>query len=94
MLTVVDSSFTPSQVGDDSLQVVRLAKNLAWELRPDMSLFENDTLDSYWRSLSRDMKLRYVAAVEMTVKGLIMEIDREKALANVTRTWLQGVIEP
>lgn len=79
---------------EDHMPIIRLAKNLAWELKPETPMFEDYTVDSYWRAQPKESKLRYIAAVEQTIAGLITEIDREKALANVTRTWLQGVLEP
>lgn len=79
---------------EDHMPLIRLAKNLAWELKPETPMFEDYCLESYWRAQTQEAKLRYVAAVEQTIAGLLMEIDREKAFANVTRTWLQTLLEP
>lgn len=68
--------------------VVRYAKNLAWELRPDSPMFEDGTMDGYWRALPRGTKLRYIAAVEAIIMGQIADIDRAQACNNATKVWL------
>lgn len=73
-------------------RLIRAAKNLAWELKPETPLFDNQTMDMYWATLSRETKLRYVGAVEMLLKSLVNEIDGDKASLNTTRMWLESIM--
>jgi hypothetical protein len=72
--------------------LVTLAKNLAWELKPDTPLFEDYTMEKYWLSLPRETKMRYIGAIETTIQGLIQQIKRDQALSNSTLMFLQGYL--
>lgn len=78
---------------DSGNQLLRHAKNLAWELKNEAPLFENDTLDRYWDALPRGTKLRYIGAVEMLVCGMINDINRDQAFHNATKLWLHQLLE-
>lgn len=78
---------------DSGNQLLRHAKNLAWELKSDAPMFGDGTIEAYWISLSTKVKLQYVYAAEAVVLGMIRDIDRSQAVNNAMKLWLQSQLE-
>lgn len=76
----------------DGSPLLNVAKNIAWELKSDTPMFDIETMEHYWQSLSREQKLKYLTAAESAIQTLLSELEQEKALSNVTIAWLQNVL--
>lgn len=77
----------------DDNRLVRLAKQLAWEMKPDAPLLDNpESIDHYWNSLHTPMKLRYASGVEVILMSCMRELEYEKAHLNAVRIWMEATL--